>query len=166
MLPMTLQFLILLIVSISEAGPVMTLDITRNNTTSVIDSYKYEYWVKDPNRAGYQMRHFVPAPANATTDIEVATFPSGTDPTAWFTMNLIAYYNTGEIRSVNADATWTSTSSYLTVQPAAKFQNPGTTLGDAIVPLQINTGVARTPTVMVNISHGSFSTSMRLINVP
>jgi len=151
--------------NVSEAGPVMTLDITRNNTPSVIGNYKYEYWIKDPNRSGYQMRHFVPAPPGATTDIDFSTFPSGTDPTAWFTMNLIAYYNTGEIRSVNADATWTSTSSYLTLQPA-KFQNPGTTIGDAIVHLQINAGVTHASTVVVNISHGSFSTSMRLINVP
>jgi M6 family metalloprotease-like protein len=152
--------------NVSAPGPVMTLDITRNNTTSVIDNYKYEYWIDDPNRSGYRMRHFVPAPANGTTDIDFATFPSGTDPKGYFTMNLIAYYNTGEIRSVNADATWASTSSYLTVQSSGRFQNPGTTRDDAIVPLQINAGVTRTPTAVVNISHGSFSTSMRLINIP
>lgn len=152
--------------NISEAGPVMTLDITHNNTTSVIDNYKYEYWINDPNRSGYRMRHFVPAPANATTDIDFATFTSGTDPTAWFTMNLIAYYNTGEIRSVNADATWTSTSGYLTAAPSSRFQNPGTTRGDAIVQLKFDTSATRTPTAVINISHGSFNTSMRLINIP
>jgi M6 family metalloprotease-like protein len=152
--------------NVSAPGPVMTLDITRNDTTSVIDNYKYEYWINDPNRSGYRLRHFVPAPAGATTDIDYTTFPSGTDPTGYFTMNLIAYYNTGEIRSVNADATWTSTSSYVKAQNIGNFQNPGTSHGDALIQLQIDTTATRTPTAVINISHGSFGTSMRLINVP
>ena len=151
--------------NLSAPGTVMTLDITRNDVTPAIDNYKFRYWVTDTTRTGYRMWRNLPAPANQTTDIDFATFPSGTDPKGYFTIGLDAYYNTGEVRSVDADATWTSTSSYLTIV-TNPIKNPGTARGDAIIVLQINTAATRTPTVVVNVSHQGFSASFRLLNVP
>jgi hypothetical protein len=107
----------------------------------------------------------VTAEANKTIDIDVATFPSGTDPNGYFTINLEAYYNTGEVRSVNADATWTSNSNYV-VLLQRPIMNPGATLGDAIVNIIFATLQPRTPTAVVNVSHGAFTTAFRLINIP
>lgn len=151
--------------NVSAPGRVMTLDITRNNVTPAISNYKWRYWVNNPAMAGYRMWRNVTAAANTPTDIDVRTFPSGTDPAGYFTINLESYFNTGEVRSVNADATWTSTSSYVVVSVNPIF-NPGATRGDAIIRLQFNTAVARPATAIVNVTHQGFSTSFRLTNIP
>ena len=121
--------------------------------------------VNDPARAGYRMWRIVTAEANKTIDIDVATFPSGTDPNGYFTMNLEAYYNTGEVRLVNADATWTSNSNYV-VLLQRPINEPRRHPGDAIVNIIFATLQPRTPTAVVNVSHGAFTTAFRLINIP
>ena len=106
----------------------------------------------------------VKAPPNGTVDIDFKSFPSGDDATAYFTISLEAYYNTGEVRSVNADATWTSTSSYVT--PYVIPINMTMPKSDAIIQVQLNSGVAKQTTAVFNVKHGSFSTAARFIDVP
>jgi hypothetical protein len=152
--------------NVSVAGPVMTLDVTRSDVTSAIAKYKYRYWINNPAKAGYRMWHVVTAEAGKATDVDFSTFPSGTDPKGYFTMNLEAYYNTGEVRSVNGEATWTSMSPYVVIAPIPLQVNPGAQRADTIISLQLNTAVARTPTAVVNLTYQTFSTSLRLNNVP
>jgi M6 family metalloprotease-like protein len=152
--------------NVSPPGPVVTLDITRNDVVSTIAKYKFRYWVNNPAKAGYRMWHFVTTEANKATDIDFATFPSGTDPKGYFTITLEAYYNTGEVRSVNADATWTSTSPYVVIDPIPLQVNPGAQRKDTIIHLMLNATATRTPTAVVNVTHQTFSTSFRLLNVP
>jgi M6 family metalloprotease-like protein len=150
---------------VSAAGPVMTVDITRNPTTPAIQSYKLRYWINNPAKAGYRMFHNVTAEAGKTTVVDFATFPSGTDPTGYFTIGLDAYYNTGEVRAMNAEVTWTSSSPYL-VLLNLPIMNPGSTRGDSIINMVINRAVTRAPTVTLTIASPTFNTSVRLINVP
>jgi hypothetical protein len=151
--------------NVSAAGPVMTLDITKRDITPAIDHYMVRYWVNNPNMAGYRMYHSVKAPANGTVDVDFTSFPSGNDPTAYFTVNLDAYYNTGEVRSVNASATWTSSSGYLSpsIDP---IQNPGVPKGDAIVMMKFDPTVAKQSTVTFTVKNAGFSTAIRFMNVP
>jgi M6 family metalloprotease-like protein len=151
--------------NVSAAGPVMTADITRNDVTPAITKYMFRYWVIDPTRAGYRMWHFVTAEAGKTTDIDVSTFPEGTDPAGYFTITLEASYNTGEVRSVNAEATWTSTSSAV-ILLQRPIMNQGSTRGDAIVNIIFATTMPRPQTAVVNVAHDSFSTAFRLTKIP
>jgi hypothetical protein len=150
--------------NVSAAGPVMTLDITKRDLTTAIDHYDLKYWINNPNKPGYRMWHWVRAAAGATTDVDFASFPSGSDPTAWFAIDLEAFYNTGEVRSVNAEATWTSASSYLV--PEVFPINLTMPKSDAIVNLKFVPTEAKTTTAVFNVQYGSFATNIRFINIP
>jgi M6 family metalloprotease-like protein len=154
------------IANVSAPGPVMTLDLVRNNVTPAIAKYMYRYWVNDPNMAGYRMWHAALAEANKTTTIDFSTFPGGTSANGYFTISLEAYYNTGEVRSVNPDTTYTSTSPYVVINPIPLSLNPGAQMPDTIIQLQLNQAAAYASTAVVNVSRPGFASSFTLINVP
>ena len=152
--------------NVSAPGPVMTLDLVKSEVTPKITHYKFRYWILNPNKEGYRMWHRAEATANGNTPIDFATFPSGDDPAGYFTISLESYYDTGEVRSVNSDATWTSDSPYVTVSPLGDFTNDGAFRKDTIVRIALNSGEAHTSTATVSVSAGSFATSFTLNDIP
>jgi M6 family metalloprotease-like protein len=154
------------VTNVSAPGPVMTFDLVRNNVTPVIAKYMYRYWVNDPNMAGYRMWHAVQANPNQTTTIDVSTFPDGTNASGYFTITLEAYYNTGEVRSVNPDTTFTSTSPYVQINPIVLSVNPGAQKADTIIQLQLNQSATYVSSAVVNVTYQGFMSSFTLVNLP
>jgi M6 family metalloprotease-like protein len=152
--------------NVSAPGPVMTFDIVRNSVTPMITKYMYRYWVNDPNVAGYRMWHAVQAIPNQSTTIDVSTFPGGTSASGYFTISLEAYYNTGEVRSVNPDTTFASMSPYVQINPIPLSVNPGAQIADTIIQLQFVQAATYTSTAVVNVSRQGFASSFTLTNVP
>lgn len=151
--------------NVSNAGSVMTLDITKRDLAPSIDHYKVRYWVINPDNEGYRMFHNVPVQQNGTLEVDFATFPFGDDPSAWFTISLEAYYTTGEVRSVNAEATWTSSHEYLF--PDILLINQMMPKSDAIVHLLLNpSATSKVTSADLQVSHADFTTTIRFINMP
>ena len=154
------------ITNVSAPGPVMTFDLVRNSVAPMIAKYMYRYWANDPNMAGYRMWHVVLANPNQSTTIDFSTFPGGTNASGYFTISLEAYYKTGEVRSVNPDTTFTSTSAYVQINPIVLSVNPGTQKADTIIQLQLVQGAAYASTAVVNVSRQGFTSSFTLTNLP
>jgi M6 family metalloprotease-like protein len=152
--------------NVSEAGPVMTLDLVKTDAPVSIEHYKFRFWIINPNREGYRMWHWQEAPPNGSTTIDFATFPSGDDATGYFTITLEAYYSTGEVRSVNKDVVWTSDSSYAFTSLLTTITNPGSHLDDAIINISLDTSAPYTDTATISATVGDFQTSFKLINIP
>ncbi len=150
--------------NVSAAGQVMTFDVTKRNMTPSIDHFKLRYWVVNPNKEGYRMFHSVRVQANTTTNVDFASFPSGTDPSAWFTISLEAYYTTGEVRSVNADATWTTTSKYLF--PDVLPINQTMPKSDAIVHLLLIPSATKEKSADLDVGYAGFTTRIHFVNLP
>jgi M6 family metalloprotease-like protein len=152
--------------NVSEAGPVMTLDLVKTDAPVSIEHYKFRFWIINPNREGYRMWHWQEAPPNGSTTIDFATFPSGDDAAGYFTITLEAYYSTGEVRSVNKDVVWTSDSSYAFTSLLTTITNPGSHLDDAIINISIDPSAPYTDTATISATVGDFQTSFKLINIP
>lgn len=150
--------------NVSAAGPVMTLDITKRELTPAIDHYVVRYWIINPDKEGYRMFHNVRVDDNDKLDVDFATFPSGDDASAWFTISLEAYYNTGEVRSVNAEATWTPSSEYLS--PDVMPINQTMPKSDAIVHLLLNPSATKVTSADLLVSHADFNATIHFVNVP
>jgi M6 family metalloprotease-like protein len=152
--------------NVSAPGPVMTLDLVKKEVSPKIAHYKFRYWILNPNKEGYRMWHRAEATQNGNTSIDFATFPFGDDPTAYFTISLESYYDTGEVRSVNADSTWTSESPYVSLNTVSEFTNPGAFRKDRIIQIALNPAATHVSSAKVNVSSGSFQTSFTLNNIP
>ena len=152
--------------NVSAPGPIMTLDIVKNDRVSTIDHYKFRYWVNNPDKPGYRMWHRVKAEPNGNLPIDFSTFPSGDDAAGYFTISLEAYYTTGEVRSVNTEATWSSGSPYVSLNKISTFTNPGAFRQDSIVQIALNTGATYSSTATGTVTVGSFQTSFTLANIP
>jgi len=152
--------------NVSAPGPVMTLDIVKNDRVSTIDHYKFRYWVNNPDQAGYRMWHRVRAEPNGNVTIDFSSFPSGDDPAGYFTISLESYYTTGEVRSVNTEATWSSSSPYVSLNKISTYTNPGAFRQDSIVQIALNAGAPHTSTATATVMLGSFQTSFTLTNIP
>ena len=152
--------------NISAPGPVMTLDLVKKDVTPKIDHYKFRFWVINPNKQGYRMWRSVEATQGGTVAIDFSTFPFGNDAANYFTISLDSYYNTGEVRSLNSDATWTSDSPYVSLNTVATFTNPGAYRKDSIIQLALNAGATYSSTAKVNVTVGAFQTSFTLSNIP
>ena len=144
----------------------MTVDVVKKDVTPKVAHYKFRYWVINPNKEGYRMWHSVEATQGGNTMIDATTFPSGTDPAGYFTISLEAYYDTGEVRSLDADATWTSESPYVSPNNIAEFTNPGAFKHDAIIQLAINAGTTPSDTAKIDVDAGTFQTSFTLTHLP
>jgi hypothetical protein len=151
--------------NVSEAGPVMTFDLDKQAITPAIEHYKFTYWIKDPDREGYRKWHTRMAVENGSVDIDVSTFVDGDDPTAFFNVNLVAFYNTFDRQQINSYASWSTSSSYLGMEilPMTPGEFP---LDDTIVRFQPIQGAPYSSTATVDVSHQGFNTSVRFINLP
>jgi M6 family metalloprotease-like protein len=152
--------------NVSAPGPVMTLDLVKKDVIPKIAHYKFRYWILNPNKEGYRMWHQVEATPNGNTPIDFTTFPFGDDPTAYFTIGLESYYDTGEVRSVNVDSVWTSESPYVSLNTVSEFTNPGAFRKDRIIQIALNPAATHVSSAKINVSSGSFQTSFTLSNIP
>jgi hypothetical protein len=152
--------------NVSAPGPVMTLDLIKKDVVPKITHYKFRYWITNPNKPGYRMWHWAEATQGGNTAVDFATFPSGDDATGYFTISLESYYDTGEVRSENSNASWVSESPYVTLNPLGDFTNPGASRKDTIVQIALDSSAARSSSAKVNVSTGSFQTSFTLSNIP
>jgi len=152
--------------NVSAPGPVMTLDLVKKDVTPKIAHYKFRYWITNPNKQGYRMWHRAEATQNGNTLIDFATFPSGNDAAGYFTISLESYYDTGEVRSVNSDAVWTSEAPYVSLNALGDFTNDGAFRKDTIVQIALSSSAAHVSSAKVNVSAGTFQTSFTLNNIP
>lgn len=145
----------------SQAGSTMQLDIIDNNVQPVIDNYKFEWWVNDPNREDYRMRHFERPVSGVDTVLDFADMPDNVGFTTPLGITLQAFYNTGEIRSVNHEATWSTTSDYLDIQ---LIPLTGTT--KTLVNVNLNAEAIPVSTATITVAHSSGTYVLRLENIP
>ena len=153
------------ITNVSAAGPTMTFDLIRENVTPTIQNYKYRYLIDDPARPGDRLQHFLTAEEGVTSSIDMSTFVDGRDASRTFPISLWSFYNTGEVRSVNLETTWTTPSDYLRIE---KFPTSGGGVGgaDALVSLSFDPDAAYQSSAIVDVEHDGFQSSFELFNLP
>jgi M6 family metalloprotease-like protein len=155
-----------LIENISTSGPVMTLDILREDQTPEIVVYKYRYFINDPEKPGYRLWRILAAEEGVTSLVDFSEMPFSDDASRSFAFKLDAYYNTGESRSVNLETTWSTSSSYLIIQKGAAFRNPGAFRDDALVNILFDSGAPYESSAIVEISVNGFNAAAEFVNLP
>ncbi len=150
---------------ISAPGPKMTLKITKNPIISKIDSYKWTWDIKNPDKEGYQLIHNVRPTEGTPTIIDFSKIPHGDDPNNIFSLTLQSYYNTGEIRSVNAQAHWQSSSNYVEIKKLSVW-NGAVFRPDAIIQITLNPDAPYQDNVIITATHKGRTFKAQLISLP
>lgn len=143
-------------------GSSVTFDVTKG-PAPVLDHYKLKYAVTGPDGA-LNWRH-EPIEPGVPLDVDFSSWAGGDDPTAYKTIELLAYYDTGELRSLNVDATYTSSEAYLTFSKSYADQD-GEMLRVGIVAVEFEQSVPYVSTATVQVTAGTFSGTIRLLNLP
>lgn len=147
------------IYNISDPGEKMTFDVEKLNITPAIVDYRYDYWITDPNRSGYQMLNFLP---QDTAEIDFNTYSLSESPAGrYYTINLKAIYNTGDIITVNHLAEWQSSDPYLNLQKAPV--NNGT---DAIIRFRFDANQPYVDRATLSIQHEEYRHDIVITNLP
>jgi M6 family metalloprotease-like protein len=150
----------------SAAGPSMTFDVTRTGTQRTIAAYKWRWFKNDPERVGYRLWHHEEALESVPVTVDFLDIPGGDDPYVSQTFVLKAYYDTGEERSVNKPANWSISGDYLTLTKSDVTGGPGTTVGDAIVRLDMNVGTACESDALLTAEYEGRIFEAFLVNLP
>lgn len=147
------------IYNISVPGEKMTFDIEKLDMAPTIIDYRYDYWVPDPDRNGYRMRAFLPAD---TEEIDFSTYSQSDSPEdRYYTINLKAIYNTGDVITVNHLADWESSDPYLNLQKASV--NYGT---DAIIRFKFDTTQPYVERATLSIQYQDYQHNLVISNLP
>lgn len=147
------------IYNISEAGEKMTFDIEKLDMAPAIVEYRYDYWVPDPDRAGYRMYAFLP---DNTEEIDFNTYSQSESPeNRYYTINLKGIYNTGDIITVNHLADWASSNPYLNLQKVPV--NYGT---DAIIRFNFDTSQPYVDRATISVQHEDYTHDIVISNLP
>ena len=147
------------IYNISDPGEKMTFDVEKLNITPAIVDYRYDYWIPDPNRAGYRMLNFLP---QDTAEIDFNTYSLSESPAGrYYTINLKAIYNTGDIITVNHLADWQSSDPYLNLLKAPV--NNGT---DAIIQFHFDANQPYVDRATLSVQHEDYRHDIVITNLP
>ncbi len=157
-----------LFTEVSAAGPTMTMKAQKVATPRAVESYKWRWFKLDPDRPGYQLWWHERASTDAPTEIDFSEIPFGDNASGYFTMLLNAYYDTNEIRSVNSEATWSSSTPYISFSINPVTGGPGTTIGTSIVRIIFEPGEScpadRTAVITAEVDGANYEA--KLINIP
>jgi hypothetical protein len=153
--------------NISQAGPVMTVDIVKLPTTPAIDHYKVGIWVNDTTRVGYRRKLFKRFDANLKPTLSFSDIIDGDTTATRVPLFLDAYYTTGEVRAHNHLASWSSDSPYVTVvTDGLPFTNEGALMPSAISIVQYDTGATPTASATISVNTGTNVGAFTLSNLP
>ncbi len=153
--------------NISAAGPTMRLDIVKTGEVAEIDHYKLGYWVNDTTRVGYRRKVFKRIDEANTPNMDFAEMVDGHTTTTRFPVWLDAYYTTGEVRGVNAVATWVSDNPYVSIGiDGVPFTNEGALLQTAIAIIRYNTAQPHLNTANFTVSANGVSGNFTMSNIP
>jgi hypothetical protein len=151
------------IANVSAAGSTMTLDITVSDEVPAIDHYKLRYAAAAAD-GSLLWRHVLLEPAGSI-DIDVATFTNAADPAAYRTLELVAYYTTGEVRSANVEAELTASAPYVRFVKSYAPEE-GDLVRQGIIALSFESTQPYQANVTVDVTAGGFQSSFRLLNLP
>ena len=147
------------IYNISDPGEQMTFDIEKLDIAPAIVDYRYDYWITDPNRVGYRMLDFLPG---NTEEIDFNTYSLSESPEGrYYTINLKAIYNTGDIITVNHLAEWESSDPYLNLQKG--MINYGT---DAIIRFNFDTSQPYVDRATLSVQYEDYQHELVITNLP
>ena len=150
------------ITNVSAPGPVMTLDIEKLTVTPAIDHYKLRTFRDESgSRVGHQTR----LDGGAST-LDFSQLYGGDTLTGYVSFGLNAYYNTGEVRNVVLDTTFTSDSPYIDVNMGSKFTNGGAPTPDTITTFVLHPDATHVTSAKITIKRDSFVHVLTLTNLP
>lgn len=149
--------------NVSAPGPIMTLDIEKLPVTPSISHYRLRtFWDENGQRVGHRTKL---EPGGETT-IDFSKLSGGTSVNGFVSIGLLAYYTTGEVRSVALDTTYTSDSPYLRVTNAGRFTNGGAPMSDSLTYVRIDTTQTPVTSAKVVFKTGTFEHTVNFTNLP
>ena len=132
------------------------------SVTPAVDHYNLRTW---RNESGSRTGHQTRLDGGAST-LDFSKLYGGDSLTGYVAFSLEAYYNTGEVRGVVLDTTFTSDSPYIDVSFAGKFTNGGATTPDCTTTFKLHPEVTHATSAKLTIKRADFTHTLTLTNLP
>jgi M6 family metalloprotease-like protein len=150
--------------NVSAAGPTMTFDVAVSAAAPQIDHYKLRYAIPGgPNSS--ILWHHVHFPENGMLELDYQSLSGGDDAAGYQTIELSAYYDTGEMRIMNEPAVFTSDNAYVDVIKSYAGESLDMPR-QGIIYLRLNQAQPYVSTANVQVVSGAFTGTLRLTNLP